>query len=279
MGPGQQRKPLPTWSWRGWSGCAQPRLPGAAFTTPSELNAGHWGGAKGWSSSTFLLARPRATTRGGGGAKRPRLGAPHDAWWRRRLAAWPLGGRGGPRRTRYNGQFTRLLRSRCPTLAPGIQAGTFRPKKPWHTLCAMQQPVGIGQSRSHGSCFSPRVKTQQAVNAAAADSAPCWRQWAKETCQGSAGAAHGLDDGENCGLAGPELLVKQSGTWLPLWLDTSRANAKQLADQEYWGDPLPRPSLEEVDDVCKTCNNTAGLGYDCINPKAACALHRFAHGV
>ena len=55
--------------------------------------------------------------------------------------------------------------------------------------------------------------TQQAVNAAAADSARGRRQWAKEACQGSAGAGHaftkiGIDDGEHCGLAGLELLVK-----------------------------------------------------------------------
>ena len=51
------------------------------------------------------------------------------------------------------------------------------------------------------------LHSQQAVNAAAADSARCWRRWAKEACQGSAGAAHGfskagLDSGDGEGLAG-----------------------------------------------------------------------------
>ena len=69
-------------------------------------------------------------------------------------------------------------------------------------------------------------------------------------------------------IAGPELLVKQMETWLPLRLDGRRAAAKQLADQEEVGEPLPRPSLEEVDDVCKTYKSMAGLGHDCINPKA-----------
>ena len=114
-------------------------------------------------------------------------------------------------------------------------------------------------------------QTQQAVNAAAVDSARCWRQWAKEACQGSAGAAHGfskvgLDDGEGGGLAGPQLLVRH------MWLDSRRANAKQLADPEDVEEPLPRPSLEEVDDVCKTYKSTAGLGHDCINPKAILQL-------
>ena len=99
----------------------------------------------------------------------------------------------------------------------------------------------------------------------------------KEACQGSAGAGHafskaGIDDGEHGGLAGPELLVNQLRTWLPLWLDGRRANAKQLAEQEDWGELLPRPSLEEVDDVCKTYKSTAGLGHDCINTKAILQL-------
>ena len=61
-------------------------------------------------------------------------------------------------------------------------------------------------------------------------------------------------------------------TWLPLWLDGRRAAAKQLADQEGWGDPLPRPSLEDVDNVFKTNKSTAGLGYDSVNPKAILQL-------
>ena len=94
-----------------------------------------------------------------------------------------------------------------------------------------------------------KLHTHQAINAAAVDSARCWRQWAKEACQGSAGAAHGfskagLDVGDGEGLAGPQLLVNQMGTWLPLWLDPRRANAKQLADQDDMGEPLPRLSLE-----------------------------------
>ena len=68
-----------------------------------------------------------------------------------------------------------------------------------------------------------KIHTQQAVNAAAADAARCWRKWAKEACQGSAG---GLDAGDGEGPAGPQLLVNQMGTWLPLWLDPRRANAK-----------------------------------------------------
>ena len=76
----------------------------------------------------------------------------------------------------------------------------------------------------------------------------------------------GIDDGEHCGLAGPELLVKQMVTCLPLWLDGRRADAKQFADQEDWGELLPRPSLEEAilhDPACfwgcqgKACDRAA----------------------
>ena len=38
------------------------------------------------------------------------------------------------------------------------------------------------------------------------------------------------------------------------------------------GQPLPRPSLEEVDNVCKTYKHTAGLGHDCVNPMAILQL-------
>ena len=62
------------------------------------------------------------------------------------------------------------------------------------------------------------------------------------------------------------------GTWLPLWLDGRRANVKQLGDQEKRGEPLPRPTLEEIDAVCKTYKSTAGLGHDCINPRAVLQL-------
>ena len=106
--------------------------------------------------------------------------------------------------------------------------------------------------------------TQQAINAAASASARAWRTWAKEACQGSGGAGHGFaklvpDDGEQ-GLAGPQLLVQQMRTWLPLWLDGRRANAKQLGDQEDWGEPLPRPSLQEVDGVCKDIQELRRVG-------------------
>ena len=146
-----------------------------------------------------------------------------------------------------------------------------------HTHCAKLQTCGDWAVQVTRVMVFVKRHIQQAVNAAAVDSARCWRQWAKEACQGSAGAAHGfskagLDVGDGDGLAGPQLLVNQMGTWLPLWLDPRRANAKQLADQEDVGEPLPRPSLKEVDKVCKTYKHTAGLGHDCINPKAILQL-------
>ena len=217
----------------------------------------------------------------------PQLGVPLVAWWRRWLAAWPLGGRGEPRRVRCNSQSTRSLQSRYPILAPGIQAGIFRHKKLWHTLCAKLQPVGTGPSRSQGPWFSSRVTHNKQLTLWLWIRRVVGGNGRRKLARGPARAAHGfskvgLDVGDGDGLAGPQPLVNQMGTWLPLWLDPRRANAKQLADQEDMGEPLPRPSLEEVDNVCKTYKHTAGLGHDCINPKAsriASTLHRPAHGV
>ena len=140
VGPQRQEEHF-EWTWAAenfpvdWElACAQQKLLGAGSTISAGPNAVlFWGGANGWSSSTFLSARPRATTRGDAAAKR-QFGAPFVAWWRRWLAPWPLGGRGEHCRARYNSQSTRLLQSPYPILALGIQAGIFRHKKLAHTL-------------------------------------------------------------------------------------------------------------------------------------------------
>ena len=86
IGPGRQRNPPTIWSWHGWSGCAQPKQRGAAFTTSTELSSGpSWRGAKGWSLSTFPSARSRKDTR--------RSCSKKAAAWRslRRLVAQAVG--------------------------------------------------------------------------------------------------------------------------------------------------------------------------------------------
>ena len=110
-----------------------------------------------------------------------------------------------------------------------------------------------------------KSQTQQAVNAAATDSVRCWRQRAKEACQGSARAGHafsktGIDDGKHGGLAGPELLVKQMETWLPLWLDGRRA-MQDIQEHRWIGTRLHQPQ-----------------GYSADASRTASAIHRFAHG-
>ena len=87
----------------------------------------------------------------------------------------------------------------------------------------------------------------------------------------------GMDGDEPAPLAGPGLLVKQTETWLPLWLDGRRATAKQLADQECWGDPMPRPSLEALDAVLRTSKSTTDSGHDCVKPKAIMQLPADLH--
>ena len=216
-----QRKFLTIWSWPGWSGCAQQKLLGAGSTIFAGPNAGlFWGVAKDWSSSTFPSARQRARTRGGAAAKRPQLGVPFVAWRKRRAS---------------QGTLQQSVNSLASISLPDLG--------PWDPGCDFpSQEVLAHTLRKAATCGDWAVQvtrvmvfiksyTQQAVNAAAVDSARCWRQWVKEACQGHAGAAHGfskvgLDVVDGDGLAGPQLLVNQMGTWLPLWLDSRRANAK-----------------------------------------------------
>ena len=100
-----------------------------------------------------------------------------------------------------------------------------------------------------------KCQTQQAVTAR------CSRQWAKEACQGSRQAP---------GTPSPRLASATAS--MAGWLGRSCLSHKLSHGCCYgwvdWGEVLPRPSLEEVDDVCKTSKSTAGLGHDCISPLA-----------
>ena len=236
-----------------------------------------WEGAKVWSSSTFPSAKATRNDARRHCSKKA-------AAWRalRRLVAHPVGSLAAWRKGRASQGTLQhtvdlLASSSLPDLGPWDPGWDFPSQQAVAHTLHKAATCGDWASQATKVMVFIKLHTQQAVNAAAADSAPCWRRWAKEACQGSAGAAHGfskagLDPGDSEGLAGPQLLVNQMGTWLPLWLDSRRANAKQLADQEDMGEPLLRPSLEEVDKVCKTYKHTAGLGHDCINLKAILQL-------
>ena len=105
-------------------------------------------------------------------------------------------------------------RTSLPSLSlpdPGI----FRRKKLWHTLRKAATCGDLAFKVTRVMVFI-KSHTQQAVNAAAVNSARCWRQWAKQACQGSAGAAHvfpkvGLDNGEGGGLAGLQAAGQANG--------------------------------------------------------------------
>ena len=71
----------------------------------------------------------------------------------------------------------------------------------------------------------------------------------------------GLDIGDGDGLAGPQLFGDVAAA-----LVGSEQSQRQAACRP--GGYLPRPSLEEVDNVCKTYKHTAGLGHDCINRRS-----------
>ena len=124
-------------------------MAGVAYTTFTELSAG-LGRSKGLVTEHVSFGQAtRQDTR--------RCCSKKAAAWRslRRLVAWLLGGRGGPRSTRYNGQFTRLPQSRCPTLVLGSRLGISITGGPGTRLahCGHQGEL----DRPGGSCFSPRV--------------------------------------------------------------------------------------------------------------------------
>ena len=279
MDLGLQRSFLPIWSWLGWSGCAQQKLLGAGSTISAGPNAGlFWGGAKDWSSSTFPSARQRAQR--------------HEETLQqkgRSLACLsPLGGAGGWQHGRleegasfagYVATVSQLARFHLATrswpLGPRLGFSFTRSRG---TLFAQSCNLwGVGRPRSQGLWFSSSFTHSKQSTL---------RQWIRHVVGGNGRRKLARDLREQrmasprlastsamaMGWLGRQLLVNQMGTWLPLWLDPRRANAKQLADQEDMGEPLPRPSLEEVDNVCKTYKHTAGLGHDCINPKAILQL-------
>ena len=169
----------------------------------------------------------------------------HTPPWRR-LRAWMPGTRSAS--TQQQGglsgamSHTRWARLQLPTLQGKQWAGV-----------AGQRPSDVRNvSTATHNCPSTRPTQQKG-----------WRQWAKDACDGSAGARHafaiGIDGDEPAVLAGPGLLIKQMETCLPLWLDGRRAAAKQLVDQACWGDPVPGPCLASLDGVLKKKPEQRGL--------------------
>ena len=205
------------------------------------------------------------------------------AGWRslRRLVAQAVGNLAAWRKGRTS-QYT-LQRSvhtnasiSLPDLGPWDPGWDFPSQEALaHTLCNAATSGNWAVQVTRVMLFI-KSRTQPAVDAEAADSARCWRQWAKEACRGSAGAAHGfskvgIDDGEVGGLARPELLVKANGDMVAAMVGRAQGE-RQTACRPGGLGRAARPSLEEVDDVCKTCKSTAGLGHDCVIPKAILQL-------
>ena len=270
---------------------ARSRSSAAAFTTSAESSEA-FPGEEQRVGHRARLSRPGHAQRHGGGAaaKRPRLGAPYDASWRRWSAAWPPGGRGEPRSARYNGQSTRLLQFRCPTLALGIQAGNFRRKKPWHTLHAKLQHVGTGHSSSHGSRFSSRVNRNK-QSMLRLQIRPVAGGNARRTLAMGRQAQHvasprlAIHDGEVGGLAGPELLVEQMGTWFMVGYAQSQCQAagrpgglgrdiaKKLTRRG-------RRCLQNMQEHSRTGSRLhQPQGYFASASRNSSSVHRSAHGL
>ena len=247
---------------------AQLKQSGAASTTSTELGAGFSRAeAKGLSSSTFPSARLRARTRGGAAAGR--------------LAA-PLGGPGcgqpgcleeGADCASHVSTFSphgclNLVARPWPlgrTLGVSITGGSGKRLVQSSQQGELDRSGQAGHAFHHashaasGQCFGGRICTRLRAMGEGSLLGLCGHRALTKIS---------IDNCKQGTLAAPELLAKQMETWLPLWLDGRRAAAKQLADQEEFGDPLPRPSLEDVDDVCKTYKSAAGLGHDCTNPSS-----------
>ena len=253
IGLGQQRNSLSTWSWRGWSGCAQQKLLGVESTISAEPSAGFFlGRRKG------LVIEHVSLGQATGKDTEEELQQKGCCVARAVVLGGPPGGRDGSHRVRYSWDFP-SQEVVAPTLRKAATCGE------WAFLTRVMVVFNQESNATSSQCFGYRFGASLE------------------------GMAHGfskvgLDHSEVGGLAGPELLVKEMGTWLPLLLDPRSANAKQLADQEDWGELLPRPSLEEVDAVCKTYKSTAGL--DTSTPRLFCSslsncecAFRFAHGV
>ena len=140
----------------------------------------------GWSSSTCPSARLRARIRGGAAAKKA------AAW--RSLASF-----GGPGRGQAGCLEERAdLTAHVPTVSHTVASTSLPDIDPkdsgWDfpSQEALAHTLRKAATRGDWAVQVTRVMvfikshTQQAVNAAAVDSARCWKQWAKEACQGSA---------------------------------------------------------------------------------------------
>ena len=67
---------------------------------------------------------------------------------------------------------------------------------------------------------------------------------------------------------------RQLGVWLLLLVDEGREAAPQLRDQEYWSEPLQRPTLNKLDALLQTYKAGTGGLLECIKRGDGEAVHR-----
>ena len=179
---GQQRISLSTWSWRGWSGCAQQKQHGAGSRPlwgPTQAFSGEEQGLV--IEHVSLDQATRNDTRDAAVTKKA-------AAWRalRRLAAQVVGSLAAWRKGRTS---QRTLQRSVNTLA-SISLPDLDPCNTGWDFPSQQALAHTLRKAATCGDWALQVKrvmvfikshTQQAVNAAAIDSARCWRQW--EVCQ------------------------------------------------------------------------------------------------
>ena len=133
--------------------------------------------------------------------------------------------------------------------------------------------------------------TQQAINASAAESARGWRQWAKEACQGSAGAGHaftkiGIDDGEHCTLAGGAT-GQANGDVVAAMVERAQSERPAACRPGGLGRAVATTSTRRgrrrAQDIQEHCRLGTRLFQPQGDPAAPCrtahVVHRFAHGL
>ena len=209
-----ERSPT-TWSLLGWSGCAQPRLLGAASTTHAELNAGLVLGRSKWLviEHVSLAQASRKDTRKGCSKK--------AAAWRAlrrsvaqavsKFAVWRKG-----RNREHTPQ--RSVHAVASVALPHL--GPWEPGWEFPSMAALADTLHKAVASENWTDVVRQVMlfiechTQLPVHFSGAESADSGR---RKLAWSPAGQVHaftqiGIDSGEQCTLAGPELLASKWAT-------------------------------------------------------------------